>query len=173
MRLNYVLPLAQMALAALLLRLWFLGDLAQRFLDSRGLPPAAVLLLCLDFPIGVPLKLELWGYLPQLSFDALFVAATGALWYCVALGVHSYRQGRSLTFEWKPLRVMADLLLVGMGACLGWLLLDSDSVLSRNYLGWRYFLAAWTSLIWWSLGSILFSCLDLTRCIRGKRRLER
>jgi hypothetical protein len=80
---RYVLPLAQMALAVVCLRLEFLSDVAQQGMDSRSFSPAFILLLYLNLPISVPPKFFVWGHLPTFWFDAIFVAAVGAFWYWV------------------------------------------------------------------------------------------
>jgi hypothetical protein len=123
LRLKYALPLAQMGLAVVFLRLEFVNELAWRLADSRGFHPAFILLLCLNLPVTVPLKLTLYGYLPTLWFDAILVAAIGAFWYWVALWMHSYHERRTLLPFSLPLQITADLLLIATGACLGWLLL--------------------------------------------------
>jgi hypothetical protein len=174
MRLRYVLPLAQMALGAIFLRLSFVYEVAQRMADSRGVPPAFVLLLCLNLPVSIPLKLTVWGYLPTLWFDALFVSVIGVFWYWVALGIHRYNERKSVfLFARVALRITTDLGVIAMGAFLGWSLVEDageqHSIISRlspSALGWWWSIPTYGSLRIWSLGPILLFGTDLIQCIR-------
>ncbi len=175
LRLKYALPLVQMGLAVVFLRLEFVNELTWRMADSRGFHPAFILLLCLSFPVTLPLKLTLYGYLPTLWFDAIVVAAIGAFWYWAALQMHSYHERRTLLpFSSVPLQITADLLLIAIGACLGWLLLRQvreypnyfspfKITLSPFNLGWLWLIPIWASLRIWSLGPVFVFGQDLIR----------
>ncbi len=88
-RLKYALPLGQMALAVVFLRLIFLWDVATRMDDMPGKHPAFLLLLYLHLPLMFVLKPLLFGRLPEL---ALLVAAIGVFWYCIALLIHRHNE---------------------------------------------------------------------------------
>lgn len=172
-RLKYALPLGQMILAAVCLRLEFLNDVAQRGADSRALSPAFLLLECLDFPISLPLKLTLYGYLSALWFGVFFVVAIGVFWYWVALWIDRHNNRRPLfPFVSAPLRVVADVVLITIGGCLGWFLITAardyphNGPLSLDVLGWRWFIPTNASLLFWTLGPILIFGKDLIQCLR-------
>jgi hypothetical protein len=171
-RLRYALPLGQMTLAAVCLRLEFLNGVAQRGADSRGLSPAFLLLECFDFPVSFPLKLTLYGYLPALWFGAFSVAAIGMFWYWVALWIDRYNKRRPLfQFVSAPLRIVADVLVIAMGACLGWFLIAEardyphNGPLSLDVLGW-WFIPTNASLLFWTVGPILIFGKDLIQYLR-------
>lgn len=168
------MPLAQMMLAALLLRLSFLHDAATQYDDSRGLHPAFILLLCLNFPVSVPLKLLLYGRLSTLWFDAVFVLIVGALWYGIAICISIYRK-RGIVFPPEPrwLRVPADLLVLAMGVFLVWAvgaeIRDYPFMLSPSHLGgWFWFAPICVSVLLWSVGSLLVFGYDLAKCVRRR-----
>jgi hypothetical protein len=108
-RLKVLLPLGQTALAALLLRLSFLYEVATQNLDCPGVYPGFVLVLVLNLPVSLPAKLLLYGRLPTFWFDALFLVATGLFWYGVASWILSCRERKVLfPFETAWMRMSAD-----------------------------------------------------------------
>jgi hypothetical protein len=173
-KLRVVMPLAQMMLAALLLRLSFLHDAATQYDDSRALHPAFILLLCLNFPVSIPLKLLLYGRLSALWFDVIFVSIVGALWYGIATCISIYRKrGAVFPPDRLWLRVPADLLLLAMGVFLVWAvaaeLRDYPFMLSPSHLGgWFWFAPICVSSLLWSVGSVLVFGYDFANCVRRR-----
>ncbi len=171
-KLRIVLPFAQMALAALLLRLSFLYDVAHQYDDSPGLHSGFILLLFVNFPVSVPLKFLLFRRLPPLGFDTIFVAAVGALWYGIASWMLIYRKRRAIFPPHRAwLRVSADLLLVAMGIFIAWaavvVVVEEPHMLSPSHLGgWLWFAPVCVSLLFWSAGSILVFGYDFLNWIR-------
>jgi hypothetical protein len=169
-RLKYALPLGQMALAVVFLRLIFLWDLATRMDDMPGKHPAFLLLLYLHFPLMLILKPLLFGRLPEL---ALLVAAIGAFWYCIASLVYRHNErGTVFPTGWVALRIAADVMLVAMPTCLGLLFFENVRdypeiyVLPQSFEGWSWFLPTYGSLLMWILGPIFIFGSDLVRCLR-------
>jgi hypothetical protein len=175
MKLKLILPLAQMGLAALLLRLSFLYEVAARMQDSRDMHPGFVLLLLLNLPVSVPVKMFLYGLLPTLWFDALMVVTIGVFWYWAALRMLMYRErGTLLPFNGAWMRISIDLLLVSVGVFLLWSLVeevrDYPFMFSPSRFGWPWFVPICASSLVWSLGSILVFGYDLANCVRHRCR---
>ncbi len=178
-RLKYALPLGQMALAVVFLRLIFLWDVAASMAhaDMPGKHPAFWLLLCLHLPIMLILKPLLFGSLPDA---ALFVAAIGVFWYCIALLIQRYNERRTVfPRAWIALRIAADGVLIAMPTCLGLLLVLEFIENARDHRGintfpwsdevWRWCVPTYGSLLMWILGPIFIFGSDLVRCLRRGR----
>lgn len=170
-KLRIILPLCQIVLAALLL-LVFLYDVAARHHDSPGLYPGFILLLSINLPVSVPLKLLLYGRLPPLWFSTVFVAMVGVLWYGVASCILVYLQRQGVFPPDRAwLRVFADVLLVAMGVFLLWAIAEElihyPFMLSPSHLGgWLWFTPICMSVLLWSVGSVLVFGYDLRNCVR-------
>jgi hypothetical protein len=169
-RLKYVVPFGQMALAVVLLRLIFLWGAATRMDDMPGEHPAFLLLLYLHLPLMLVLRRLVFGSLPEL---AALVAAIGVFWYWVVLLVHRYRErGTLFPAGWMALRIVADAVLIAMPMCLGWLFIDdlrdypNIYVLQRSLVGWLWIIPTYGSLLVWILGPIFVFGNDLVRCFR-------
>jgi hypothetical protein len=127
LKLKYVLPLAQMALAVLLL--WW-NDVhmraAERVMHMPGPTPAFFLLRSINAPVALPRTL--WApYLSSTLDNVTFIAVIGIFWYWIALNIQSWRERRTLhLFAWVPLRVGVDLFVVAMGGYLVWLFIERD-----------------------------------------------
>ena len=174
LRLKYALPILQMALAAIFLRLSFLWDVAARGNDSPGKHPAFILLACLNLPVALFLRPILDLPLPALWDNAMYAAGIGIFWYWVARRVQRYKERRTLfLFAWAPLRVTIDLFLIGIGAFLLWSLIENarsyphNGRLSPDNLGWWWFIPTLACLLFWMLGLIVVFGTDLTQCLRG------
>jgi hypothetical protein len=159
-----------MVLAVVLLRLIFLWDVATRMDDMAGKHPAFLLLLCLHLPLMLVLKPLLFGSLPEL---AVLVAAIGVFWYLVVLLVHRYSErGTIFPAEWMALRIVADVVLIAMPTCLGWLFIEDIKdypniyALRHSLVGWSWFIPTYASLLMWILGPIFVFGNDLVRCFR-------
>jgi hypothetical protein len=126
LKLKYVLPVLQMVLAFSLLRLSYLSQTGARC-DMCGPGPAFDLLISINVP--VVLARGFWwrsaydGFGPLVAFlldDATVVAAVGLLWYWMALNIGAWRDRRTLfTFQWLPLRLTQDVLLIAAGVFWG------------------------------------------------------
>jgi hypothetical protein len=166
-KLKYALPFGQMALAVVLLRLIFLWDVATRMDDMPGDHPAFLLLLYLHLPLMLLLRRLVFGSLPVL------VAAIGMFWYWVVLLVHRYRErGTVFPAGWMALRIVADVVLIAVPACLGWLFIEEIRgypniyVLQRSLVEWSWFIPTYGSLLMWILGPIFVFGNDLVQCFR-------
>jgi hypothetical protein len=144
-RLKYALPLAQMALAVVFLRLTILWIMATRGDDAPGQHPAFHLLLYLNLPIMPILKRLLFGSLLDL---ALLVAAIGVFWYCIALLIHRYKErGTVFPTGWVALRMAADVVLIAMPTCLGPLFVLEFIENAKDYPAINTF--PWSDEVWW------------------------
>ncbi len=119
-KLRVILPLVQMAVAALLLRLSFLYDVATRHHDMPGVHPGFVLLQLINLPVSLPLNLLRPRQEAQPWLSVLSVLVIGLLWYGIASWTLVYRERRTPFPSDRPwIRVSTDLLLIAMGATLG------------------------------------------------------
>ena len=148
-RMRYVLPLLQMALAIALVKssyVWSNRAVHVYHDDMPGTPPAFRLLGSINAPILLPRAL--WFYHISVLGDALAVVlSAGLLWYWVALNVDSWRQKRMvLTFSFVPARLAADVVLIAMGFFYGFLVVEE---------GRGLFPASWSSSVWFLSASIL------------------
>jgi hypothetical protein len=163
-KLKYVLPLAQMALAVVLLRwsdLWMRAAIHVNHMP--GPAPAFTLLMSINAPVAVVGALWPWS---DLWERVAFVTAVGAVWYWVALNVESWRRRRTiLHFTWVPLRLGADLLAIALGACFG-LCVVAVSIVPR--VPWPWLIPVLASLFIWSLGLMTIFGRDLVYCVRRK-----
>ena len=119
-KLRYVFPAAQMALAVGLIwwsDQWF--KVQMRLQDMPGPAPAFRLCISINAPIALPRAL-IFRHLSASWDYVVLVLAVGILWYWVALNVESWRRNRAvLGFRWIPLRLAVNLLLIAMGAFWG------------------------------------------------------
>ena len=158
-------------MAALLLRPSFLYGVATRMDDSPGVHPGFVLLLVLNLPVSVPVKLLFYGRVPTLWFDALLVVTIGLFWYWVALRMLLYGERKTLlTFNSTWMRISTDLLLISVSVFLGWSIVeeirDYPFMLSPSrFGGWLWFFPICVSFLFWSLGSMLVFSYDLANCV--------
>jgi hypothetical protein len=170
LKLQWALPIAQMALAVIFLRLSFLWHIATRMQDMPGPHPASVLLMCLNLPLS-PVLNRILDLPPTLWRDGTVVVAIGILWYWVGLKIHRCKERKTLfPVAWEHLRIQVDLLVIGMAGGLGWLLAEvaKDSTpLSRSFLGW-WFAPICASLLFWTLGPMFVFGNDLIRCLRQR-----
>ena len=177
MKLEYLLPLAQMGVAAALLRWSYLWQkAAMRIMDLPGPAPAFTLLMSMNAPVFI--TRSLWGrYLPDLGWEnSALIAAIGVFWFWVALNVQSWRaRGTVVLFSWAPLRMAADLLLIAMGAYLGWFCIGpviGFPATAFSQLAWPWLIPTWAFLLFWSLGSVSIFGRDLLHCVLRKGRKQ-
>ena len=116
LKLKYALPLVQ-TLAALALLVW--TDRWERALmrisDMPGTPPSFSILIAINAPLAVPRALA-FRYLPGWWDDITLIVAIAAFWYWVALNIESWQlRRRILIFSWTPLRLLGDVVGVGIG----------------------------------------------------------
>ena len=171
-KLRYALPASQMALAVGLL--WWSNQWSRaqmRLQDMPGTPPAFTLCISINAPVALPRAL-LFRHVSVFRDYVLVVLAAGALWYWVALNIGSWRRNRTvLTFPWAPLRLSADLLLVGMGVLVGcWFVEEGRSFrpLPWPLASWFWMAGFLIPLLAWSLALIFFFGRDFIHCIRGR-----
>ena len=86
-----------------------------RSMDMPGPSPASQLLLSINLPLALPhalLSRHLYGWWDSITFTV----AIGLFWYWVAMNIVSWRERRvAHLFSWRPLRILADIVIVGMG----------------------------------------------------------
>ena len=173
LKLKYALPLVQ-TLAALALLVW--TDRWERALmrisDMPGTPPSFSLLIAINAPLAVPRALA-FRYLPGWWDDITLIVAIAAFWYWVALNIESWQlRRRILIFSWTPLRLLGDVVGVGIGV-MSALVPSHDFVLWRAYgfprvpslTGWLWFIPCTCLPILWSVMLILLFGRDFVYCL--------
>jgi len=181
-KLKHVLPLAQMALAAALLRWAFLSDRALKGLDMISPNPVFTLFVAINAPVAALVQ-PLW-HQDDLPADLGLMAAVGIFWYWIALNVDSWQERRRLRlFKWTPLQVTADLLLIAIGGLWGWDLIENGWDLVNRHYGlpatvaqgwmWSWFIPNWALLAIWSLGLLVLGGRDLIQCFQRARHRSR
>jgi hypothetical protein len=188
-RLKYALPSAQMVLSAVLLsRSHHWRSIFEPLNDMPGPAPAFTLLWSINAPISWVLMFT-YGALQKLWVNVLLVALIGAFWYWIALNFESWQERQTLSlFRSLPLRFAADLLLIALGARIGWSAMlgvgarfgwsvassamwDPQSNIIRQ-LPWAWFIPAalcvlvWSSLVMFMVGN------DLVRRVLSLRRVQ-
>lgn len=120
MKLRYVLPLAQMTLAVVLIwqsQVWF--ERVRHESDMPGPAPHFTLLFAINAPVFFPRAL----WFEHISYywdNIILVAMIGLLWYWVALNVIAWRTRRAVQmFSWMPLRLGCDAILTFYGLLFG------------------------------------------------------
>ena len=143
-KLRYVLPMAQMALAWTFL--YWDRTIPFAGCDAPEPSPPFEIFFAINAPLALlrpfwkVLPPAIWGgdrYLlsPSLS-DLIAIPAVGLLWYWVALNHRALRQhGAVLMFKWRPARFVLDGLLIVLGIVLGLKGIDYARQLVRS-LGW-------------------------------------
>ena len=173
-RLRLILPLVQMGLAAVLMRLSFLYDVATRSHDMPGVHPGFFLLLLVNFPAGPLLQVLRPRAEPSLWLGILSVLIIGVLWYGIGSWILAYRERRILFPPGRTsLRVSADLLLIAMGVLLGWAIVaefrDYPFMISPSHFGgWFWFAPICIFALFWSVGPILVFGYDLGNYVRHR-----
>jgi hypothetical protein len=114
-RLRHALPLIQIAIA-LLLRwqgsVWL--SRMEAIQDMPGLPPAWQLLAAINLAVPV---------FP----GPVYIVFVGFLWYWIARNIESWQRRKAVcSFSKAPLRVAADLLFIGIGIVIGYVVLVRD-----------------------------------------------
>jgi hypothetical protein len=122
---------------------------------SPGLDPAYVILASMNSPVAIArvaamnalFSREL-NYLPPLWDGVTLIGASGLLWYWVAVNIDSWRKSGTIrSFAWTPLRVVTDLIVLGICALLMCLLV----------FGLRNGPAGTLSLTTWQSGTLVLS----------------
>jgi hypothetical protein len=127
LKLRYVLPLIQIALAVVLLwqsQVWF--EAVRHRFDMPGTAPHSLLLLAINAPITV-LRVLWYRHMNYYMDMAILIAMIGILWYWVGLNVESLRtSGQVLALDRMPLRIAADLLLIALGFFFGFVYVHDE-----------------------------------------------
>lgn len=166
-RLKYALPLAQMALAVVLL--WLSRRLEATWTGAyTGSDPPYTLLLFLNPP--AVLARALWAdSVLGLPSDTMFVASIGISWYWIALNIRPWRERRALPlFTRPPLRITADLLLVSLSVCF----LALARRISVGHMEWQWRYTILACILAWFLGPIFLFARDLLHYFRRKAGTE-
>jgi hypothetical protein len=169
LKLKYLLPLVQMLLAVALL-VW--TDRWERALmriqDMPETPPSFGLVMAINAPLAIPRAL-VFRYLPGWWEDIALVAAIDVLWYWVSLNIGSWRQSHRVTmFSWIPLRLLGDMIGVGIGVMWAFVLWSGHSYSIPPLLAlsdWLWFLPCVCLLILWSAVLILLFGRDFVHCL--------
>jgi hypothetical protein len=173
-KLRYVLPVAQMALAVGLLwwtNLWW--KTVRGLYDMPGTAPAFRLCISINAPIA--LIRALWfRHVSTFGDTLVLVLAVGVLWYWVGLNVESWQRNRTVVmFSWTPLRMGGDLLLIAIGVFWGLTFVVNTRDLRPMPWSWATLLWAigiFGPLLAWSLVLIFFFGRDFVNCVRAMRR---
>lgn len=178
-KLRVILPLLQMGLAALLLRLSFVYAVATRHHDMPGRHPGFLLLLVINYTAFLALQRLQPQPESPLWFGVVSVIIIGLLWYGIASWTLKYRERRTLFSPDRSwLRVSIDLLLIAMGGFLGWTVIWAylyDPITIAPYIlgGWLWFVPICILTIAWSVGLVLVFCYDLGKFIHSPSRRQR
>lgn len=164
-KLRYVLPLAQMILAAVTIWWFYLWiNLADRIYDSPGSPVGFNAVLLMNAPVSIARSL-FYQLSPQWS-DSMYVASVGILWYWVALNVDSwYERRRVVMFRRVPIRIATDLVLIMLGPYSIWQGRNIDLVYIAQF-AWKWSVPVFASCLLWMLGPPLLFGRDLVHCWR-------
>ena|SRR5579871_252527 len=175
-RLRYALPIAQMILATVLL--WWNYVWGQSILHrthgSFGPLPIFTVLIGINAPVA--LARATWSDLvPWLWDNVLLVLGVGILWYWVALNIECWRKDHSVwMFCWIPLRLLANVLVVGVGGLLAFVIFDEFERHTRHFsasevplflASYGLFFIAWAGIL------IVFFARDFIICLRSGRTL--
>ena len=86
-----------------------------RSMDMPGPSPAFQLLVSINAPLALP-RAFVFRHLPGLWDPVTFTVAIGLFWYWVGMNFVSWRERRAAyLFSWRPLRLLADVLAIGVG----------------------------------------------------------
>jgi hypothetical protein len=174
-KLKYALPLAQMAIAVVLLRwsnLWW--EAMRRHMDMPPPAPASTFLISMNLPIA--LARRFWVLSVSEFWDnVLLVVTIGLLWYWIALSINSWRRQRSMVwFKWLPLRIVADVAVIivcgGLGFLVAASLVTNMPSTPLFQLEWTWLVLTWVALFFWTFGSIFIFGYDLVHCFLRKSR---
>lgn len=170
-RLYVLLPLAQMAIAGVLLR-WSERFTALTHLQDMPGPDRAFV-LCISINAPVFLLRALWfRHLSGWHDHALLIVVIGLLWFWVAFSIRSWQSRRAVgMFSWKPLRSAGDLLVTAVGALLGFVfVMNFPEVVIRIKYSRDFTDALWIGsepalFLAWSIVLIFFFVRDFIHCI--------
>jgi hypothetical protein len=162
LKLRYVLPVTQMALAYALL-LW--SQVWERILTQRvhgmvgPLPPFNLLVL-LNLPAAI-LRGFWFRYLPSPWDDFLLIPVIGLLWYWVALNIESWRKAKGvLRFKSIHAQIAADALPIVGGLAIAFVCIFN---MRRSMYSPVFFILFETFGFLWCAFLIFFFSRDMTR----------
>ena len=161
LKLRYILPLVQMALAVEIIQWtnhWY--ETVGKFYDSPGSPDPVSFLTIMSAPASV--AREIWfPIVPWQWSNVVYVASIGLCWYWVAMSVSLWRRHHTLfPFPRIRLRIAADLLFIGMSMLFVELFRNIDI----RIMPWKWEIPCLTLFLAWSLGPIVICCRDLSKC---------
>ncbi len=182
LRLKYVLPFVQMALATWMFRyaaVWTRE--AERRLETKvGPGPTWYLAFFINEPASI-LRITWFNFVVDYLWDCvLLVSVTGLFWYWIAMSIESWRTRRELfLFKSLPLRAVADLLLVALGILLGFANANEasrGSFIPLTAQSWWIYVVLFFQ-VFWPIALVLFPGYDLIRSFRRdyvqRRKLSR
>ena len=189
MKIKYVLPVVQMALAGALLwldQVWFLA--AVRKCDVPGpSSPAFGFLMSINAPLVLPRTV--WDrYLPFYWSQAALIVSVGLLWYWLAGNVPTWWRRRFVFNSlWRPARFTVDVVLIVLGLLCGLAALSFALDVVHYPHSYTHAVGCFGPNLWshllpgiliaclylvWSLAAVLLFGNDFMRCIRGNNRLS-
>jgi hypothetical protein len=84
-------------------------------MDMPGPSPGFQLLVSINAPLALPRAL-VFRHLHGLWDPITFTVAIALFWYWVGLNIVSWRERRvAYLFSWRPLRLLTDVMLIGIG----------------------------------------------------------
>jgi|SRR5579862_9556684 len=172
-RLRYVLPAAQVALA---IGLYSWSDAWFREMHGHTMPgPSLGFTILLS--VNAPLALLREGYylhtgIPELYDRLLLLFGVALLWYWVGRNIESWNErGTVASFTWLPLRISADLMLITLGGLWVFIVLKNrlwvNEILAYSNRIWL--LSVFMPVVLWAIALLFFFGCDLIQIIRGKQ----
>jgi hypothetical protein len=164
MKLEYALPVTQVAVAVFLRHQSELWITLTRRMDMPGPGAAAIVLDLINLPIAV-LRGVWWRAFDVYWPDWIFVAMLAVFWYWVGRGIESRLTRRT------PLAIKAQLARIAVDALLtvsSLLFIFFGRADIRSYPGWYVVPAVVFSLVWIFVPPFLL-CSDLFSIGRRKR----
>jgi hypothetical protein len=84
-------------------------------MDMPGPSPAFQLLVSINAPLALP-RVLVFRHLHGWWDPITFTVAIAFFWYWIGMNIVSWRQRRlAYLFSWRPLRLLTDILLIGVG----------------------------------------------------------
>ena len=165
LKLKYVLPALQIVLAVALLVWTHRWELVlMRTQDMPGTPPSFTLLMAINAPLAMPRAL-VFRYLSGWWDEITLVVAIGGLWYWVSLNIQAWQQRRRVfTFSWIPLRLVGDIIAVGIGAMWAYVLWHIRAS-NLHALSWLWLVPCIFLQALWSGVLIFFFARDFAQCL--------
>ena len=172
-RLRYLLPVAQI-LVAIGLYAWSDATFreARRHSTMSGPTLGFTILMSMNIPLALPRELY-YGHTCILEvYDrVLLLCGIGLLWYWVGRNIEGWKERRSvLLFGRLPLRITADLILIGLGAFWFFAVINERLWRTMSFPNptWIWIAGVFTPIVTWATALVLFFGRDLVQIVRRR-----